>query len=84
MTRFQGALIRERGVEFALMVVKEHVIDNPVERAKASAWGSMFFHVPTVLVSDLRRRTFGRDDILSLLRGVDVARVPWRTYTVTA
>ena len=66
------------------MVVEEDVIDNPLERAKASAWGSMFFHVPTVLVSEGRCRTFGRDDILPMLRDIDIARVPWRIYTVAA
>lgn len=82
MTRVQGALVRERGVEFALMVVKEHVLDSPFERARAAAWGRLFFRVPTVLVGERRQRTFGRDDIISMLRHVDVMQIPWRTYMV--
>jgi hypothetical protein len=78
----QGALVRERGLEFALLVVKEYVLDSPFERARAAAWGSLFFHAPTVLVGERRHRTFGRDDVLSMLRDVDVTQIPWRTYTV--
>lgn len=82
MTQVQGALIRERGVSFALLVVKEHVLDSPFERARALAWGRLFFHAPTVLVGERRQRTFGRDDIVSMLRHVNVTQIPWRTYTI--
>jgi len=84
MTQFQGALVSEGGVTFALMIVKERVMDNPGERVKASAWGSMFFRVPTILVSDRLDRTYGRSDILPKLQGIDIAHIFWRVYTVAA
>jgi hypothetical protein len=76
----RGAVVRKPGFSFALMIVEESVLDSPFERARAVAWGSLFFRVPTVLVSERGHRTFGRDDIVSRLRCVDIMQIPWLTY----
>jgi hypothetical protein len=77
-------MLHERGVAFALMLVADDVINNPLERAKAAAWGSMFFRIPTVLVSESGDRTFGRIDVLPLLQSIDMAYITWQTFTSAA
>lgn len=82
VTQVQGTIVRDCGLTFAVMLVKEHVMDSPFERARAAAWGSLFFRLPAILVSDRQHRVFGRNDIVSLLEDVDVTQLPWRTYAV--
>jgi hypothetical protein len=81
--QFEGTVLTQQGVTFALMVVKEHVLDNPSQRDQVLHGATMFFKLPTVLVSDRRHRTFGRDDIVRFLRNVNITQIPWRRYTVS-
>ncbi len=83
---FDGAVIREQGVTFALVVVKSHVVQNRFEAGKAiSAFQSHFPGMPVVLVGQDSRGTptyFGRPDIARFMASVPMSAVPWKTYTV--
>ena len=81
---FQGSVITEQGVTFAVMLVQEYVVDSPTERDNTLAWATRFFCVPTVLMTDRRYRTWGRPDIVNFLTNVHPSRIPWRRYTVAA
>lgn len=83
---FDGAVIREQGVTFALVVVKSHVVQNRFEAGKAiSAFQPHFPVMPVVLVGQDNRGTptyFGRPDIARFMASVPMNAVPWKTYTV--
>jgi len=83
---FDGAVIREQGVTFALVVVKSQVVQNRNEAGKAiSAFQPRFPGMPVVLVGQDSRGTptyFGRPDIARFMASVPMIAVPWKTYTV--
>lgn len=86
--RFEGALVKEQGVTFGVVVVKSHVLNSPDERQNMirfgqAAWGA----VPIVLMSQDIRGTptyWGRRDIVDFLANIDYSRIPWREWTIAA
>jgi hypothetical protein len=83
--RFQGAVIREQGQTFAVVVVQRHVVDNRSTAIDAiSGFQPVFPGVPVVLVAqdELGRPTYyGRQDISRFLANVPVRAIPWREPT---
>ena len=83
---FDGAVIREQGVTFALVVVQSHVVQNRSEAAKAiSAFQPYFPGMPVVLVGQDSRGVptyFGRPDLARFMASVPMSAVPWKTYTI--
>lgn len=84
--KFQGAVVREQGVTFAIVIVKGHVLDNRAEAANvASSFTSVFPGVPIVLMAQNGHGVptyFGRPDIVRFLSRVPTRAIPWREYTV--
>lgn len=84
--RFQGAIVREQGVTFAVVVVKRHVIDNRFEANGAIAsFQPVFPGMPVVLMAQDhhgRPNYYGRPDISRFLARVPVGAIPWREYTL--
>lgn len=84
--QIEGAVLREQGVTFALVVVKRHVVDNHAEAQSAiSSFGSVFPGMPIVLMaqdSAGRPTYFGRTDIARFMSNVAPSRVPWKRYTI--
>ena len=81
--RVQGAVVREQGQTFAVVIVKPHVIQNRGEAADAIRNFTPVFGVPVVLMAqDSRGRPtyYGRDDIASFLANVPLQAIPWREY----
>lgn len=83
--KVQGALIQEQGVEFAVIVVKQQVIQNSIQgNDMISTWQNCF-GVPVVLMAQDGRgvpKYFGRTDIVKFLCGVSLNAIPWREYTL--
>ena len=49
---FQGAVIREQGITFAVVIVKKHVIDSGDEAGRAiAAFNPLFPGLPVVLMA---------------------------------
>ena len=84
--RFQGALIKEQGVIFGIVVVKPHVLQNDTEANTMRSFGKQVFGlVPIVLMAQNSRGIptyLGRRDIVNFLSKVSMSRIPWREYTV--
>jgi hypothetical protein len=84
--RIQGAVIREQGVTFAVVIVKRHVLDARSRAAEAIAsFSPLFDGVPTVLMAQDHRGTptyYGRPDLVRFMASVPMAAVPWREYTL--
>jgi len=84
--QFEGAVIREQGVTFAVVIVKKHVLDNRVEANGAiRAFSSALPGMPIVLMAqDSRGRAsyYGRDDISRFLSRTPLRAIPWKRYTL--
>lgn len=83
---FEGAVIKEQGVTFAIVIVKKSVIDFRSESEKAiRAFQPAFPGIPVVLMAQDSRGTptyFGRDDIAKFMAKVPLHAVPWKKYSL--
>lgn len=83
--QIEGAVIKEQGQTFAVVVVKRHVTDNRHEASSAMRSFSRYFPgMPIVLMSQNSRGMptyFGRRDIANFLSGVPTSAIPWKRYT---
>lgn len=85
--KFQGSVIKEQGITFAVVIVKKHVIDNRIEADKAiRSFSPIFPGMPVVLMAQDHNGTptyFGRPDIAKFLANVPMEAIPWKEYTLS-
>ncbi len=85
---FEGAVIREQGVTFAVVIVKKHVMDNRLEAQDAiQAFSPLFPGLPLVLMAQDYQGTpsyFGRTDLVRFLSHVPLNAIPWKRYATAA
>lgn len=81
---FEGAIIKEQGITFAIVVVRPHVLNSNIECNNArSSFSGIFPGMPIILMAqDSRgRATYqGRTDIVRFLSKVHISRIPWKRY----
>lgn len=81
---FDGVLLKEQGVTFAIVVVKPHVLNSTMECDNARrSFSPVFPGVPIILMAQNSRGlpTYqGRSDIVRFLSNVDPSRIPWKRY----
>ena len=84
--KFQGAVIKEQGVRFAVLVVKKSVINNTIEANKAmQSFRPLFPGMPVVLMGqdqNGRPTYYGRPDLARFLAHVSLNAIPWREYSM--
>ena len=83
--RVQGAVIREQGQTFAVVVVKPHLVQDSATAADAIRSFAPMFGVPVLLMAqDGRGRpTYcGRPDLARFMARVPLQAIPWREYTI--
>jgi hypothetical protein len=84
--RFQGAVVREQGVTFAVVIVKRHVLDNHAQANETiRSFRPVFPGVPIVLMGQDesgRATYYGRRDIASFMANVPLRAVPWKEYSL--
>lgn len=85
--KFQGAIIKEQGVTFAVIIVKKHVIDDRIGAGETiQSFQRVFPAMPIVLMAQDCRGTatyYGRRDISKFMASVPLAAVPWKEFTVS-
>lgn len=85
---FDGAIIREQGVTFGIMVVQEHALTDMSRRDSLLAQASTAFGgIPTVLMAQTfsgAARYYGRSDIVKFMTNVPLSAVPWKRYHLAA
>lgn len=83
--KFQGAIIKEQGQTFAIVVVKPHVLQNTFEANETrQSFTSVFPDVPIVLMAQNSRGVptyHGRNDIVNFLTKVPLSAIPWKEFT---
>ena len=84
--RVRGAIIKEQGVKFVVVLVKKHIVDDKFNAEKAIRYFSpRFSRVPIILAAQDHRGQFtycGRKDISKFLASIHPSRIPWREYIV--
>ena len=86
--KIDGAIIREQGITFSIIVVKPHVIQSQLSANKARrnfSTISDFSGIPMVLAAQDGRGVFtyqGRNDIVDFLANIRASRIPWKRYTI--
>lgn len=85
--QIDGAVVKEQGVTFAIVMVKKTAMQNAQDAAETrAAFQGIFPGMPIVLASQDSRGVFeyhGRPDIVKFLASIAPSRIPWRRYTVS-
>ena len=83
--KIHGAVVKEQGVTFAIVIVKPSAIQTAHSAAETRAnFQGLFPGLPLVLASQDSRGRFeyqGRKDIVEFLASIDASRIPWKEYT---
>ncbi|WP_084456879.1 hypothetical protein [Desulfogranum mediterraneum] len=84
--KLQGAVIKEQGVTFAIVVVKKHIVDSQAKsQDTAGSFATLFPGMPLVLMAQDGRgvpKYRGRRDIVKFLANIHPSQIPWKEYTV--
>jgi hypothetical protein len=84
--QIEGAVVKEQGVTFAIVVVKSHVLNSSGQCDDArNSFRSVFPGVPIILMAQDNRGTptyQGRKDIVGFLSNVHISQIPWKRYNV--
>lgn len=85
--KIDGALVKEQGVTFGIIVVKSHVLHNKSEQDNMRRFGMRLFgNMPIILMTQDSRGipTYqGRRDIVNFLSKINPSRIPFKRYTVS-
>lgn len=83
--KIQGAIIKEQGVKFAIVIVKMHVLNSKSQSEDAiRSFCSLFPGMPIILMAQDPRgvpKYFGRKDIVKFLANLHISQIPWKEYT---
>jgi hypothetical protein len=84
--QFDGAIIKEQGVTFAIVIVNRNVINNSFSANKSRrSFQGNFPGMPIILMAQDSRGipTYqGRKDIVRFLASVNISQIPWKRYTI--
>ncbi len=84
MAQLNAALVKEQGVTFAVVRVKNHVVNcnttsDQMIRSVAAALGCQL----VVLMGESNRKLRGnRQDVVNFVSSIHPARLPWKKWTV--
>jgi len=85
--QIEGAIVKEQGITFAIVVVKHTIIQSSSENQEAiNAYRHIFPGMPIILMgqdSQGKSTYYGPEDIVNFLAKVDPHRIPWRRYIIT-
>ena len=85
--QFQGAVIKEQGVTFGILIVMPHILNDPTRRDALVLQASRLFGgIPTVLMGqhfDGTPSYYGRSDIANFMASVPLEVVRWNKYTIS-
>jgi len=84
--KLQGAVIKEQGITFAVVIVKKQVVDSTAgSRDAISNFTRCFPGMPLVLMAQDGRGipTYrGRKDIINFLSNTPLSAIPWKEYSI--
>jgi hypothetical protein len=81
---FQGAVIKEQGIVFAIVIVKSHILSMNSEINQTARRFQQFFPgLPIILMAQDSRGIptyYGRKDIVNFLSRISIQSIPWKEY----
>ncbi|MDH1976883.1 hypothetical protein [Aliarcobacter butzleri] len=85
--KFQGAVILEQGVTFAIVLVKKSTLSSITKADEIRAGFQPYFHgYPLVLAAQDTSGRFeyqGRKDLVNFLAKLHPNQIPWSEYTTS-
>jgi len=84
MSTWDVALVREQGVSFGVVSVRDSVLNSQSDRDELVRTWSYELGMPAVLIGARDHRLYGRPDIVRFLGNVHPSRLPWRRVTLAA
>ncbi|OQD59843.1 hypothetical protein MBBAR_1c02510 [Methanobrevibacter arboriphilus JCM 13429 = DSM 1125] len=82
---FEGAVIKEQGIKFAIVIVKRHIVQNSSKADQTiQEFQPVFPGIPVVLMAQDSRGVptyYGRQDIAKFMADVPIENVPWSKYS---
>lgn len=86
--QFEGAIIKEQGVTFAVVIVKPSVLRNRTQADNIIGQYSVqaFQGLPVVLMAQNSAGVptyLGKRDLVNFMASVPLEAVPWRKYTLS-
>ena len=83
--KFQGAIVKEQGVTFAIVIVKHHILQSSFSRDETRQnLSPLFPGMPVILMAQDSRGTptyYGRNDIVKFLSNISIDRIPWKEFS---
>ncbi|WP_455714644.1 hypothetical protein [Anaerosporobacter sp.] len=82
---FDGAVIKEQGITFGIVVVKPHVLNSSDREPLRNKYSIVFGGIPVVLMAQDSRGIptyHGRKDIVNFLANIHISQIPWKKYTL--
>ena len=83
--QIDGAIIKEQGITFSIVVVKPHVLQNRFAGDEFRRSIQHIFPSPIILMAQDSRGvpTYqGRKDIVNFLANIHPSIIPWKRYTI--
>ena len=84
--KLHGAIVKEQGVTFSLVIVKPAAMQTTASADSARASFQHLFPAPLILASQDSSGRFnyqGRKDVVAFLARLDPSRIPWKEYSVS-
>ena len=84
MATLTGAVIREQGITFAVVIVKNHVVNCQTTSSNMIQDLIPVFGVPLIALKGESNRKVrsNRRDVASFVANLHPSRIPWRKYTL--
>ena len=83
--QIEGAIIKEQGQTFAIVIVKPHILNSSSDCEEArDSFRRYFPGIPIILMAQDAhgKPTYhGRRDIVGFLANLHMSQIPWKKYT---
>lgn len=82
--QLEGAIIKEQGQTFAIVIVKPQVLNSTERDVTAQQFSIYFPGMPIILMAQNSRGIptyYGRKDIVAFLSNLHISQIPWKRYT---
>ncbi len=84
--KFNGAVILEQGINFAIVLVKKSVLSSNIETNKSRDFFQPYFSGSILVLaaqdSSGRFEYKGRKDLVDFLAKLHPSKIPWKEYTI--
>jgi hypothetical protein len=82
---FDAALVKEQGITFAVVLVKNHVFNSTTSKSEAVDSFHPYFPGTPIVIARQRNGNmeyYGRKDIVNFLSNLHHSQLPWKKYSL--